>query len=133
MDVGLHRIEALPGEGRYSVTFRGSGGAEQNTVAQINGTDVEIAPASLPSGWDSGTDPHTLLCEAIQSLDRARRSSAAPAELSDVDGGWDVMIGNVVLETGNIVTCAAHGVMRLVDGIWTCPECGARAVFAAGI
>ena len=131
MDVGLQRIEALPGEGRYSVTFRGSGGAEQSAVAQVNGADIEMAPASLPAGWEPGTDPHAALCEAIHAVDRARRSSAAPAELLDVEGGWDVMIGNVVLATGNIVTCAAHGVMRLVDDVWTCAECGAQAVFAS--
>lgn len=132
MDVGLHRIEALPGEGRYSVTFRATGGAEQNAVAQLVGEAVEIAPASLPAGWEPDGEPFELLAEAIRSIDRARHAADAPAELQDVDGGWDVMIGNVVLEPGNIVTCASHGTMHLIDTVWTCPECGARAVFAAG-
>ena len=131
MDVGLHGIEALPGLGRYSITFRGAGGAEQTAVAQLNDSSLDIAPASLPRGWEAGSEQHQLLHAAITALEIARHSSNAPAQLQDVDGGWDVMIGNVVLAAGNIVTCAAHGVMRMVDEVWTCPECGARAAFAA--
>ena len=132
MDVGLHGIEALPGQGRYTITFRGAGGAEQTAIAQLNGPRLEIAPASLPDGWEAGSEQHGLLHAAISALEMARHSVHAPAELQDVDGGWDVMIGNVVLSPGNIVTCAAHGVMHLVDDVWTCPECGARATFVQG-
>ena len=131
MDVGLHGIEALPGQGRYTITFRAAGGAEQTAVAQLNGAALEIAPASLPSGWEAGSDQHALLHAAITALELARHSANGPAELQDVEGGWDVMIGNVVLAQGNLVTCAAHGAMGLVGQVWTCPECGARAVFAA--
>jgi hypothetical protein len=131
VDVGLHRIEALPGEGRYAVTFRAAGGAEQNAVAHLNENGLDVAPASLPATWQPGTEAFALLADAVAALDRARRAGTAPAELLDVDGGWDVMLGNVVLELGNIVACAAHGTMHLVDDLWTCPECGARATFAA--
>ena len=126
----MHRIEALPGEGRYTVTFRATGGAEQSAIVHLTDDGVDVAPASLPEGWDRESDSFALLTDAVQAVDRARRASAAPAELQDVDGGWDVMIGNVTLEAGNIVTCASHGVMHMVDGVWTCPECGARAIFA---
>ena len=114
------------------MTFRAVGGAEHSAVAHLSGSTVEIAPASLPAGWEPGSEAFELLAEAIRSLDYARHASDVPAQLQDVDGGWDVMIGNVLLETGNIVTCAAHGTMHLVDGVWTCPECGARAIFASG-
>jgi len=130
MEVGLHRIEALPGEGRYTVTFRATGGAEQSAIVHLTDDGLEVAPASLPEGWDQESESFALLSEAVRAVDRVRRAGAAPAELQDVEGGWDVMIGNVTLEAGNIVTCAAHGVMQLVDDVWTCPECGARAVFA---
>jgi hypothetical protein len=132
VDVGLHRIEALPGEGRYSVTFRGTGGAEQNTVVHLTEDGLDAAPASLPGTWQPDTEAFALLVDAVAAFDRARRSDTAPADLLDVDGGWDVMIGNVVLLPANVVTCVAHGTMSLVDEVWTCPECGARAVFAAG-
>ncbi|MCW2497036.1 hypothetical protein [Jatrophihabitans sp.] len=129
MDDALHRIEALPGEGRYSVCFRAAGGAEQAAVAQLTGERLEVAAASLPAGWEQGTDAFDLLVEAVRALDRARRASAPPVALLDVEGGWDVMIGNVVLQSG-IVTCAAHGAMQPTGEIWSCAECGARATFA---
>ena len=99
-------------------------------MAQLAGTLIEIAPASLPAGWEPGSEAFELLAESIRALDYARHATDAPVQLQDVDGGWDVMIGNVVLEAGNIVTCASHGAMRMDDGVWTCPECGARAMFA---
>ena len=132
MDSALHRIEALAGAGRYSVTFTSGSGVEQSAVAQVTDWQVEIAPASLPADWQSGSAPHDELIAAILAFDRARHVASAPAELIDVDGGWDVMIGNVVLVAG-VVTCAAHGPMTLTDGIWVCedPNCGARAIYAA--
>ena len=112
------------------VTFAAPGGAEQSAVAHLTADGLDVAPASLPDAWQPGSDPFDLLVDAVRAFDRARRSSAARAELLDVPGGWDVMIGNVVLAPGDIVTCPSHGAMRLVDEVWTCPECGARAVFA---
>ena len=130
VDVGLHRIESLPGEGRYTVSFRATGGAEQNAVVHLTPDGLDVAPASLPDGWQIGSDAFALLVDAVQAVDRARHATNSPTQLQDVDGGWDVMIGNVVLDAGNIVTCASHGVMHMLEGVWTCPECGARAVFA---
>lgn len=130
MDAALQRIEALPGVGRYSVTFRTAEGAEQSAVAQVNGLEVELAAASLPSDWQADGPAFTLLGDAVLAMDAARHTPQAPAELIDVPGGWDVMIGNVLLD-GGIVTCATHSAMRMNDSDeWTCPECGAKAIFA---
>jgi hypothetical protein len=132
VDSALHRIEALPGAGRYAVTFRTGSGVEQSAVAQIAGERVELAAAGLPPDWQAGRPAFGKLVEALVALDRARRTTHAPTELIDVEGGWDVMIGNVVLELG-LVTCASHGSMQLQDaGVWLCltPDCGARAIFA---
>ena len=37
MDAVLHRIEALPGAGRYAVTFRCADGSEQTAVMIVDG------------------------------------------------------------------------------------------------
>jgi hypothetical protein len=130
VDAALHRIEALPGAGRYAVTFRDRSGAEHAAVAQVTGATVELPAARLPADWEPGGAAYPHLVAALVAIDTARRSAQAPAELIDVPGGWDVMIGTVLLTDG-IVTCAAHSAMRLTDsGEWVCPECGARAIFA---
>ncbi len=128
MDVGLHRIEALPGEGRYSVTFAAAGASEQSAVVQLRETGVDVAPASLPPGWEPDSDAFVLLVEALRAFERARHQPDAAAELQDVEGGWDVMLGNVVLSRSGVVTCAAHAALLQDEpGLWSCPECGARA------
>jgi hypothetical protein len=131
VDAALHRIEALPGAGRYSVTFRNGVGVEQSAVAQITGDQVELAPASLPPDWQAGGPAFDLLVHALIAVDQARRTADSPTELIDVDGGWDVMIGNVLLG-GGVVSCAAHGPMELRDdSVWSCldADCGAQAIY----
>jgi hypothetical protein len=132
VDSALHRIEALAGVGRYSVTFRSGAGVEQSAVAHVVEDRVELAPAGLPPDWQAGGPAFEMVVAALVAVDRARRTAHAPAELIDVEGGWDVMIGNVVLDQG-VVTCAAHGAMTLQkSGVWHCedPNCGAQAIFA---
>jgi hypothetical protein len=132
VDEVLHRIEALPGDGRFAICFRGAAGTEHVTVAQLRAGELDIAPATLPAGWEPGGEAYGLLVDVVNALDRARRPGTAQAQLFDVPGGWDVMIGNVVLERGETVACAAHGPMQNQDGIWMCLECGAKAAFAPG-
>jgi hypothetical protein len=65
----------------------------------------------------------------VIAFDRARASVPATATLTDVDGGWDVMLGNVVLSADRTPECGAHGPMQADEaGEWRCAECGARAV-----
>jgi hypothetical protein len=131
VDSVLHRIEALPGSGRYAITFTFGAGVEQSAVAQVSDGQIVIAPASLPPDWQNGSAAYEGLVAVLLAFDRTRHLANAPAELLDVDGGWDVMIGNVVLD-GGVVTCASHGPMALHGDIWVCedPNCGARAIYA---
>lgn len=128
MTTSAHRIEALPGEGRYAVTFRRADGAEQTAIAQVVGDAVTIAESGLPGGWTSDSAAFSALAVAVGALHEARRDLQPGGSLRDVDGGWDVGLGNVVLDAGGTPTCTAHGPLAAAGGVWACPECGARAV-----
>lgn len=130
MDTVLHRIEALPGEGRYAVTFRRSDGGEQSAVAQITGTGIEIAESALPAGWHRESDLFRGTSAAVRALDAARHLVPSSAALCDVDGGWDVGLGNVVLRISGVPECTAHGDLTDQGGVWVCADCGARALLA---
>lgn len=125
----LHRIEALPGEGRYAVTFRRADGAEQTAIVHLVESTLDAAEASLPDGWTRSSSAFTALTDAVRAVDVARGSGPPVAALVDVDGGWDVMMGNVVLD-GDVPTCTAHGPMEPVGARFVCAECGARAAYA---
>ena len=128
----LHRIEALAGQGRFAVTFERADRSEQTAVVQVSEDDVTAADASLPDGWTRGSEAFGALAEALRAVERARGMGPANAALVDVDGGWDVMMGNVVLGPDDLPTCTAHGPMTATgDGRYECAECGARAAYAA--
>ena len=57
----------------------------------------------------------------------AHRIRPQAATLQDLPGGWDVSLGNVVLE-GVTPTCTAHGALVDTAGVWRCTECGAQAI-----
>jgi hypothetical protein len=125
----LHRIEALPGEGRYAVTFQRTDGVEQTAVVQLAGSGLDAAEASLPEGWTRTSAAFGVLAEAVRAVDAARGTGPPATALVDVDGGWDVMMGNVVL-AGDVPTCTAHGAMDPDADRFVCAECGARAAYA---
>jgi hypothetical protein len=140
-DALVHRIEALPGAGRYAVTFRGRDGLEQTAVVQLGEPDaqghrtVTVAEASLPTGWTRTSEPFLAAVDALHAVERSRALSApAGAVLRDVDGGWDVSLGNVVLGADGRPQCTVHpDVEMAADGeIWTCtyPDCGAQGLYA---
>lgn len=127
----LQRIEALPGAGRYAVTFQRDDRSEQTAVVHVSDGTVEAAEASLPTGWTRESEAFRALADAVLAVERARGTGPQAAALVDVDGGWDVMLGNVVLE-GGVATCTAHGPMAAAgDSTFSCPECGARAGLGA--
>lgn len=131
MEAVLHRIEALPGDVRYAVTFRRPDGSEQTAVVEAAEDKVTVAEASLPTGWTRDTEPFVSTAEAVLAVHRARNAAPRAQVLRDVDGGWDVAIGNVVPGAGEHAgrpVCTAHGVMDERAGVWTCPECGAQAL-----
>ncbi|MGH8861921.1 MAG: hypothetical protein ACRDVG_11940 [Jatrophihabitantaceae bacterium] len=126
----LHRIEALPGAGRYAVTFQRDDLSEQTAVVQMSGADLGAAEASLPAGWTRDSDAFAALAGVVRAIEHARAKGPTATALVDVDGGWDVMMGNVVLD-GDKPTCTAHGPMEHGAGdVFACSECGARAAYA---
>ena len=128
----LHKIEALAGEGRYAVTFQRADRSEQTAVVQLAGGEVSAAEASLPDGWTSNSPAYQAMAAAVTALHAARGTGPKQAALIDVDGGWDVMMGNVVLGADHVPTCTAHGAMtEQGNDRWTCPECGAAAAYAS--
>ena len=130
VDAALHRLEALPGDGRWAATFRRGDGSEQTAVVQVKGGDVEVAEASLPTDWTRTGEAWLAAADAVLALERSRVASApSGATLRDPDGGWDVSLGNVVLGADGQPACIAHGEMGGAGDTWTCPECGAVALF----
>jgi hypothetical protein len=123
----LIRIEALPGEGRYAVSFERPDGSEQTAVVHLSEEGVKVAEASLPAGWTRDSEAFAATAAAVTAFDAARRHAPAGPALRDVDGGWDVSLGNVVLGSAGVPECTAHGVMVESDGGYLCTECYARA------
>jgi hypothetical protein len=129
MDAALHRIEALPGNGRYAVTFQRPDASEQTAVVHVDGEALEVAEASLPTGWTKGSGEFGAVAAAVRAFDGARRQAARVVGLRDVPGGWDVSMGNVVLGETGTPTCTAHGEMQRDGDTYVCPDCGARAAW----
>jgi hypothetical protein len=128
----LHRIEALAGAGRYAVTFQRPDKSEQTAVVEVSGAAVSAAEASLPEGWTRDSEAFAAVAQTLLAMEHARSLGPPVAALIDVDGGWDVMMGNVVLGNGGTPTCTAHGPMHDAGtGTFECAECGARAAYAA--
>jgi hypothetical protein len=130
MSAVLHRVEALPGEGRYAVTFQLGNGGEQTAVVQLGNGTVDVAEASLPTGWTPVSEQFVAAVGVLRAFDGARlaaRGDGSVRVLGDVDGGWDVSLGNVALDEGGRPVCAAHGELEPAGDRYRCPECGAQA------
>ena len=83
-------------------------------------------------GWSPDSASFRAAVAAVGALDEARRLVGAQRpQLLDVDGGWDVGLGNVVLAPAGLPACVAHGNLEPVGSQrWECPACGARALFS---
>lgn len=130
MGAALHRIEALPGVGRYAVTFRRDDGGDQTAVVDVTGDGVHVAEANLPDGWTRDSDAFRATADAVRAVHQARSAGPVVTALIDVDGGWDVGLGNVVLNGSGVPSCTAHGEMGASGDVYECAECGARAQLA---
>lgn len=123
----LVRIEALPGNGRYAVSFERSDGSEQTAVMHLGQDGIAVAEASLPAGWTRESEAFAATAAVLRAFDQARRHAPAAPALRDVEGGWDVSLGNVVLDASGTPTCTAHGAMTPNEQDYLCTECYARA------
>jgi hypothetical protein len=128
MGAVLHRIEALPGDGRHAVTFRRPDGTEQTAIVHLVADGLDVAEASLPVGWSLDSEQFVVTAAAVRAFDLARRTAATAPALRDVAGGWDVSLGNVVIGESGQPTCTAHGEMAPDGALHTCSECGAQAI-----
>ncbi len=96
----------------------------------VSADGVHVAEANLPDGWSHDSDAFRATADAVRAVHQARSAGPPATTLVDVDGGWDVGLGNVVLNVEGVPSCTAHGAMRAANDLYECAECGARAALA---
>ncbi len=122
-------IEALDEPGCYSVTFTLDTGEDRAVVIRMRGDEPVVPSANSFAGWAPGSRIVTATVAVVRALHQARQGTGGTGgQLVDVDGGWDVSIGNVVLSVDGAPTCVGHGELAPVgDGVYRCETCGAAA------
>lgn len=125
----LQKIEALVEPGCYTLTFALPAGHEQAVVLRMRDGVPVLPSVNAFAGWSE--DSAAAAAAVVQALHQARELAGSPAlRLTDLDGGWDVGLGNVILSEGGLPSCVAHGEL---DGraapIYRCESCGAGARF----
>jgi hypothetical protein len=136
VDPLLQRIDALPEPGCYSVTFLLAGNHERSVVMKVPADadaarDVIVPEANMLPGWSPASASFVAVLAAVLAVDRARSGTdSADEALRDVPGGWDVGIGNIVLDELGRPNCVAHGELEQVEtGHYVCATCQAQALF----
>lgn len=128
VDPQLSKLEALAEPGCYNLTFALGTGEERAVVARFRGDELDI-PARAFTGWTVDSDSYVAVAAAVRAVHQARElARPTGVRLLDVDGGWDVGLGNIVLE-GSQPRCVSHGPLEPDGDLFRCPECGAAAVF----
>ena len=98
-------------------------------VARFRGDELDI-PASAFTGWSAEDDSFAAVVAAVRAVHTARQlARPTGVRLLDVGGGWDVSLGNIVLDEGGQPSCVSHGRLEPDGDIFRCPECGAAAGF----
>src|ERR1700710_867873 len=97
VDPLLQSVAASPRAGEYSAVLLMPDGLAHAVLIRVNGTAVELT-AGQPAEWSSRSPSYLGLVATVLALDAARAAAASStrAQLHDVDGGWDVSLGNVV-------------------------------------
>ena len=134
MDPLLRRIESLPDDGAYTVTFVLQDGQERGVVVRVTDGLPSVPAADLIPGWAADSDSFRATLAAVSAV-HAARELAGPGRtrLSDVPGGWDVGLGNIVLSSTGLPTCVGHGDLeQRADGLYECSVCGALAILTDG-
>ncbi|HEX8094785.1 hypothetical protein [Jatrophihabitans sp.] len=129
MDPLLSKIEALAEPGCYSLTFALGTGEHRELVIRMRGDEPIVPAANSFEGWTPGSRLVTATIAVVRALHQARQGTGGSAgRLVDVEGGWDVGIGNVVLSADGVPTCVGHGELAPAgDGVFRCETCGAAA------
>jgi hypothetical protein len=129
VDPLLSKIEALAEPGCYSVTFALDTGEDRSVVVRMRGDEPIVPAAGSFEGWTPGSRVATAAIAVVRALHQARQGGGGSAgRLLDVDGGWDVGIGNVVLSADGAPVCVAHGELAPPEaGVFRCETCGAAA------
>lgn len=130
MDPRLTKIEALTEAGCYTVTVQLGTGQERSVVARVRDGEVAL-PAAAVDGWSAASASYPATLAAVQAVHAARQLAEPPGrQLSDVVGGWDVSLGNVVLGPDDRPGCVTHGELAAEPGeLYRCAECGAVALY----
>jgi hypothetical protein len=130
VDPRLTKIEALTEAGCYALTFALDSGEERSVVARLR-DGAAVLPAAAVGDWPTDSASYAAVVAAVQAV-HAARELAGPRgrRLSDVAGGWDVSLGNVVLDPAGRPSCVTHGELTAEPAeIYRCAECGAVAGF----
>jgi hypothetical protein len=133
VDPLLSKIEALSEPGCYSVTFALDTGEDRAVVIRMRGDEPVLPAANSFPGWVPESRTVTDTVEVVRALHQARQvSGSTTVRLLDIEGGWDVGIGNVVLSDAGAPTCVVHGELAAAgDGVFRCGVCGAAARYAS--
>ena len=126
MEPRLTKIEALTEAGCYAVTVMLGTGEERSVVARLRDGTVQL-PATAVGDWSADSASYAATVEAVRVVHVARELATPQGRrLSDVAGGWDVSLGNVVLDPEP--SCVTHGALTAEPGdLYRCGECGAAA------
>jgi hypothetical protein len=129
VDLLLSKIEALAEPGCYSVTFALGTGEDRSVVVRMRDDEPVLPSANSFEGWAPGSRTVTATIAVVRALHQARQDSGGSAgRLLDIEGGWDVGIGNVVLSEEGAPACVAHGELAPAEaGVFRCDTCGAAA------
>lgn len=129
MDPLLSKIEALTEPGCYSLTFTLDTGEDRAVVVRMRGDEPVLPSANSFAGWVPGSRIATAAIAVVRALHQARQGGGgSEARLLDIEGGWDVGIGNVVLSPEGAPACVAHGELAAAEaGAFRCEACGAAA------
>ena len=130
MDPQLSKVEALTEAGCFTLTFALPTGEERAVVARLREGEVDL-PAQAITGWSAGSASFAATVAAVQAVHAARELARPSGQrLHEVDGGWDVSLGNIVLDGAARPACLTHGTLDCgPDGLVRCPECGAAASY----
>src|SRR5581483_2125812 len=99
-------------------------------VARL-GNGAVVLPPAAGDGGSTESASYAATVGVVEAM-HAARELAAPngRRLADVHGGWDVSLGNVILDDAGRPSCVTHGELAAEPGeIYRCADCGALAAY----